>query len=58
MGIVLYLISLFILYILISSAVKTGINNSKLVELLEEKRGKEEATEPKKESFLDHDLDD
>ncbi|MUV38330.1 hypothetical protein JNUCC1_02168 [Lentibacillus sp. JNUCC-1] len=52
-SIILWIIGLFILYIVISTAVKDGINKSFVGQFIEEKH---EIKETKK-SFLDHDLD-
>lgn len=58
MGILLYItfivISLFILYLVIETAVRNGINNSKVGKLIDKQYG----APYKKSSFLDHDLDD
>ncbi|MGE7687466.1 hypothetical protein [Peribacillus simplex] len=51
--IVLYIISLFILYIVIQTAVRKGINSSIIGQILEKKYGIKED----KKSFLDDDLD-
>ena len=48
LSIVLYIISLFILYIVIETAVRRGINSSIIGELLEKKYGIKD-----KKSFLD-----
>ncbi|KQU11955.1 hypothetical protein ASG65_28030 [Bacillus sp. Leaf13] len=53
-SIIIFIVSLFILYLVIESAVKNGINRSKIGQLLESKYGIEET---KKSSFLDDDLD-
>ncbi|WP_226036883.1 hypothetical protein [Aquibacillus saliphilus] len=53
MGIIVYIISLFILYLVIETAVRRGINSSKIGQLIEDKYEKEE-----KLSFFDNDLDD
>lgn len=55
MSIVLYIVSLIILYIVIETAVRRGINSSIIGQALEKKLG---ITEEKKESFYDTDLDD
>ena len=52
LSIVLYIISLFILYIVIETAVRRGINSSIIGELLEKKYGIK-----RYKSFLDDDLD-
>ncbi|MDO6654403.1 hypothetical protein [Anaerobacillus sp. 1_MG-2023] len=52
--IVLFIVSLFILYVVIESAVRRGINSSVIGKYLEEKHGMKEEHKP---SFLDHDLD-
>lgn len=54
-SIILYVVSLFILYLVIESAVKNGINSSKIGQFLETKYG---IKETKKPSILDDDLDD
>ena len=54
-SILLYIGSLFILYIVIETAVRKGINNSIIGQTLEKKLG---ITEEKKKSFFDNDLDD
>lgn len=54
-GIILFgVVGLFILYIVISTAVKEGINRSAVGQFIEKKYGMEES----KKSFLDSDLDD
>lgn len=53
--IVLYIVSLFILYIVIETAVRRGINSSIIGQSLEKKSV---ITEEKKKSFFDNDLDD
>ncbi|MBE3102679.1 MAG: hypothetical protein IMZ40_00370 [Bacilli bacterium] len=53
LSIVLYIVSLFILYIVIETAVRRGINSSNIGQLLEKKNGSKED----KKSFLDNDLD-
>ncbi|MFB6469088.1 hypothetical protein ACE38V_20355 [Cytobacillus sp. Hz8] len=52
-SIILWIIGLFILYLVISTAVKDGINKSIVGQFIEKKYGVEE----KKTSFLDKDLD-
>lgn len=54
-SIVLYVVSLFILYIVIETAVRRGINSSIIGQSLEKKL---KITEEKKKSFFDNDLDD
>lgn len=54
-SIVLYIVSLFILYIVIETAVRRGINSSIIGQSLEKKSV---ITEEKKKSFFDNDLDD
>ena len=54
-SIVLYIVSLFILYIVIETAVRRGINSSIIGQALEKKSG---ITEEEKQSFFDNDLDD
>ena len=54
-SIVLYIVSLFILYIVIETAVRRGINSSIIGQSLEKKSL---ITEEKKKSFFDDDLDD
>lgn len=50
----MYLGSLFILYIVIETAVRRGINNTIIGQVLEQKLG---ISEEKKKSFFDNDLD-
>jgi hypothetical protein len=52
-SIILWIIGLFILYLVVSTAVKDGINKSVVGQLIEKKYG----VEAKKKSFLDSDLD-
>lgn len=52
-SILLWIIGLFILYVVISTAVKEGINRSLVGQYLEKKYGMSE----NKKSFLDNDLD-
>lgn len=54
-AIIIYIVSLFILYIVIETAVKKGINSSIIGQALEKKLG---ITEEKKNSLFDNDLDD
>ena len=54
-SIVLYIVSLFILYIVIETAVRRGINSSIIGQSFEKKSV---ITEEKKKSFFDDDLDD
>lgn len=60
MGVIFYIfsvaISLFILYMIIETAVRNGINSSRLGKILEEKYGREQPGEFEK-SWLDRDLD-
>ncbi|MBN8209012.1 hypothetical protein JI666_09670 [Bacillus sp. NTK071] len=51
--ILLYVIGIFILYVVIETAVRRGINSSIVGQYLEEKYG----MKVDKKSFLDHDLD-
>ncbi len=53
-AIIAYLIGLFILYVVIETAVRKGINSSIIGKFLEEKYG---IKEEEKKSFLDNDLD-
>ncbi|MFG6116876.1 hypothetical protein ACGTN9_17120 [Halobacillus sp. MO56] len=53
--IIFYLVGLFILYIIIETAVRRGINSSIIVQYLEDKSGIQDTSE-KKNSFLDDDL--
>ncbi|SEA64359.1 hypothetical protein SAMN05421743_106211 [Thalassobacillus cyri] len=53
--IIIYLIGLFILYIIIETAVRRGINSSIIGLYLENKYGIQDTRE-KKNSFLDDDL--
>lgn len=48
-----FLIGLFVLYLIIYTAVKDGINKSVIGKYLEQKHGLKE----ERKSFLDHDLD-
>ncbi|MET1180951.1 hypothetical protein ABG775_23810 [Peribacillus simplex] len=52
-AIIFFVVGLFILYIVIETAVRKGINNSNIGQLLEEKYG----VKADKRSFLDDDLD-
>lgn len=52
-SIVIVIVALFILYIVISTAVKDGINKSVVGQYLEKENGVIE----KKKTFLDNDLD-
>lgn len=52
-AIIFYIVGLFILYIVIETAVRKGINHSNIGKLLEKKYGVKED----KKSFLDDDLD-
>jgi hypothetical protein len=52
-AIIFYIVGVFILYIVIETAVRRGINHSNLGEFLEKKYGVKED----KKSFLDDDLD-
>ncbi|MCM3791114.1 hypothetical protein M3221_22510 [Domibacillus indicus] len=52
-SIILWIVGLFILYIVILTAVKDGINKSVIGQFIEKKYG----TEEDKKSFLDSDLD-
>jgi len=52
-AIIAYLIGLFILYVVIETAVRRGINSSIIGKFLEDKYGIKE----EKKSFLDNDLD-
>lgn len=52
-SIILWIVGLFILYIVILTAVKDGINKSVVGQLIEKKYGVKED----KKSFLDSDLD-
>ncbi len=54
-SIVIYLFSLFILYIVIESAVRKGINSSIIGQTMKKRIG---IIEEKKKSFFDNDLDD
>ncbi|WP_082234613.1 hypothetical protein [Halobacillus massiliensis] len=54
--IIFYLIGLFILYIIIETAVRRGINSSIIGQYLEKKYGMQD-TRKKKNSFLEDDLD-
>ena len=53
--IVIYIVSLFIFYIVIETAVRKGINSSIIGQALEKRLG---ITEEKKNSLFDNDLDD
>lgn len=52
-AIILYLLSLFVLYVIIEAAVRNGINNSVIGKQLKEKQGDQE----KRDRFFDDDLD-
>lgn len=52
-AIIFYIVGVFILYIVIETAVRRGINHSNLGQFLEKKYGVKED----KKSFLDDDLD-
>ncbi|MEB2629927.1 hypothetical protein SOP94_15830 [Peribacillus frigoritolerans] len=52
-AIIFYIVGVFILYIVIETAVRRGINHSIIGQFLEEKYGMKED----KKSFLDDDLD-
>ncbi|UOE95225.1 DUF6019 family protein [Alkalihalobacillus sp. LMS39] len=56
LSIVLYIVGLIILYIIIETAVRRGINNSIVGQYLEKKYGVKDIRKNKK-SFLDDDLD-
>ncbi|WP_026675246.1 hypothetical protein [Alkalihalobacterium bogoriense] len=56
LSIVLYIAGLIILYIVIETAVRKGINNSIIGQYLEKKYGIKDIRENKK-SFFDDDLD-
>jgi hypothetical protein len=51
-NIILLIVGLFILYLVVSTAIRTGINKSVVGQLIEKKYGVEE----NKKSFLDRDL--
>ncbi len=53
LSIIFYVVGVFILYIVIETAVKKGINSSKIGQFYEEKDGIKE----NKKTFLDKDLD-
>jgi hypothetical protein len=53
LSIVIFIVGLFILYIVIETAVRRGINSSIIGQSLEKKYGFKE----EKKSFLDNDLD-
>ncbi|MFS0599248.1 hypothetical protein AB1L16_21310 [Peribacillus frigoritolerans] len=52
-AIIFYIVGVFILYIVIETAVRRGINHSNIGQFLEKKYGVKEG----KKSFLDDDLD-
>ncbi|MCZ0875137.1 hypothetical protein [Peribacillus sp. AS_2] len=52
-AIIFYIVGVFILYIVIETAVRRGINHSNIGQFLEKKYGMKED----KKSFLDDDLD-
>lgn len=54
-SILIYMVSLFILYNVVKTAVRRGINSSIVGQVMEKKLG---TTEEKKKSFFDNDLDD
>lgn len=56
MEILAIILSMLILYVVVYSAVRTAINDSKLVKLLEEKNEKEFTND--RNNFLHNDLDD
>ncbi|MGM0903052.1 MAG: hypothetical protein ACQEXB_18385 [Bacillota bacterium] len=56
LAIVFYIVGLFILYIVIDTAVRRGINSSIIGQYLEKKYGIQDIRE-KEKSFLDDDLD-
>jgi hypothetical protein len=56
LAIIFYIVGLFILYIIIETAVRRGINSSIIGQYLEKKYGIKDIRE-KKKSFLDDDLD-
>ncbi|GAE35011.1 hypothetical protein [Halalkalibacter akibai] len=56
LGVISYIVGLFILYIIIETAVRRGINSSIIGQYLEKKYGIKDIRE-KKKSFLDDDLD-
>lgn len=53
LSIILYIVGIFILYIVIETAVRRGINSSIIGQFLEKKYGIKEDKKP----FLDDDLD-
>lgn len=56
LAIIYYIVGLFILYIIIETAVRRGINSSIIGQYLEKKYGIKDIRE-KKKTFLDDDLD-
>ncbi|MFG6120153.1 hypothetical protein [Thalassobacillus sp. B23F22_16] len=54
MGILLYIVSIFIFYLVIKAAVRDGINSSRIGERLEKE---EETRRASKKGFLQDDLD-
>lgn len=56
LAIIFYIVGLIILYIIIETAVRRGINSSIIGQYLEKKYGIKDIRE-KKKSFLDDDLD-
>ena len=59
MGILIYIISMVILYVVIQTAVRKGIDSSKTAQLLKDKYDIKEPKDPvsPQKSFLDDDLD-
>ncbi|WP_235062677.1 hypothetical protein [Thalassobacillus devorans] len=54
MGVLLYIFSIVIFYLVVKMAVRDGINSSKIGQSIEEK---DEIKQSLKASFLDNDLD-
>ncbi|MRH43489.1 hypothetical protein GH741_12450 [Aquibacillus halophilus] len=60
MGVIFYIISLIILYFVIETAVRNGINRSKIGQFIEEQQEVQEHKQSReaKQTFLNNDLDD
>ncbi|WP_099157513.1 hypothetical protein [Virgibacillus ndiopensis] len=56
-NLVLYIVGLFILYLIIQAAVRSGIDNSEVGKIIREKYGLNINIKNDKKSFLDGDLD-
>ncbi|MCP8615953.1 hypothetical protein [Salirhabdus salicampi] len=60
LAILFFVVGLFILYVIIETAVRRGINSSVIGRLIEDRHGiiEDKKEKEKKKSFLDNDLDD